>query len=361
MPYPTEWPEQWAIRSPSHRFDPNDPLTDGNADIEEHLRRAHENQIQERQGRIMFDDITLRRGDLQYARLQREREPRTINWIQLYRAQRFVPPLDLVRNETRRRFIEALTEAERIALSTTEWEPILRDQWRPTESVNTASVLWTIYGPLPGDSTGSIPWFDTYIYHFRIVPRRHHSLRVLYFLYRRQRLVYGSRQEIPPVGPEYTWRSSYHTHGVRETHFVISIGSTRVSSVTSIRIDADETYQVQSAIQKELVLFRPSRMLYKSVLNQLDSIGYPSPPLRQLYELKEVEQYLELYHTTSFPLYHQLVERQETGGFIQTTIPFGLPTSPRTLERIRAPRPPNPLHVTFQQLDEFDESPHPFF
>jgi hypothetical protein len=172
--------------------------------------------------------------------------------------------------------------------------------------------------------------------------------------------VCGSREETPPVGPSYTWRSPYHTHGVKETHFVISIGSNCVKSVTSIRIDSEETYQVQSAIQKELSIFRPSRMLYKSVLNQLDSISYPSPPLRQLYKLKEVEQYLDLYHTTSFPLYHQLVERQEQ-GFTQISILFGIPSSPRTLERIRAPRPPNPLHLTFQQLDENDESPHPFF
>jgi hypothetical protein len=229
-------------------------------------------------------------------------EPRTINRIQLYRSRNFVPPLDLVVNQARRRFIEALTETERTALNTTEWEPILRDQWRPAALVNTAATLWTIFGPLPGDSNGSIPWFETFIYHFRIVPRRLHSKRVLYFLYRRQKLVYGSREEIPPFGPKYTWKSPYHTHRVKETHFFISIGSNRVKNVTSIRIDADETHQIQSAIQTELALFRPSRMLYKSVLNQLDSNGYPSPPLRQLYKLKEVEQYLQLYHTPSFPL-----------------------------------------------------------
>jgi hypothetical protein len=356
MPYPTEWPEQWAIRRASHRFDPNDRLPNGNVDPERHREILDRDQDNERHGRILFDDLTLRRDDIEFAARQRQEGMRKISWIQLYRAQRFVPPLDLVRNEARRSFIRALTEAERIALSTTEWEPILRNQWQPVASVNTASVLWTIYGPLPGDSTGSIPWFDTFIYHFRIIPRRRHSLRVLYFLYRRQRLVYGSREEIPPVGPKYTWRSSYHTHGLRETHFVISIGSNRVSSVTSIRIDADETHRIMSAIQKELVLFRPSRMLYKSVLNQLDSSGYPSPPLRQLYEINEVEQYLQLYHTSPFQTY----QTTEADINIQT-IPFGLPTSSRTFEQTQNSRPPNPLHITFQQLDEFDESPHPFF
>src|ERR1700704_1105743 len=176
MPYPTEWPEQWAIRPARYGgFDPNGTMPDGNEDPAWHQEWTLTRQRQEAQGRILFDDVTLEGERLEHARLQRLGEPRTIDWIQLYRSRNFVPLLDLVQGQARRRFIAALTEFERNTLSGTSWEPIIRDQWQPAVPINYASMLWTIFSPLPGDSTGSIPWFETFIYHFQIVPRRFHS------------------------------------------------------------------------------------------------------------------------------------------------------------------------------------------
>lgn len=289
MPYPTsEWPEGWAIRGMSTgrlRLDRDrDPtalerMPDGNLDPTMAQRNAQIIQANEARGHIRFDDITLRSEQIRW-NLEPMEPTRTINWIQVYRSRNFVPPLDLFPSlATRKEFIRELTENEPNVLSNTEWEPLLQTYWIPPIPISAAEVHH-LHRPLSGDNTAAISWFDTF-YHFQIVPRQHHTQKVMYFIFKRKpRLVYGSRVEMSPRGP-VTWTSPYHTHGVRETHFVVSIGSIHVTGVTSIRIDADETNIIQSEIKRQLTIFRPSRTLYSVSLDKLNFIGYPSPPLTQ--------------------------------------------------------------------------------
>lgn len=289
----------------------------------------------------------------------------------MFRVQNFIPPISLVIGEARRLFISQLTEQERDSLQGTEWEPILQIRWRP--QIEAPINLWHLEFSETNDQNLPIPWFDISIYHFRFTPFTKFNRRVLYFLHRREKLVHGSRPEPTGFGSVTNWHCPYPTHGLRETHFVISIGSYRVKTLNTQQLLSDESEQVDKEIRNRLTWSRPTRELYKQALEHLENIGYPSPPLRQLFTLEEAEQYL----SNVLPIQHryrqvrQLLQIQQAA--IDLRVRLRREVRPTTYIRrdilqlhvdhipSPSPHPANPIARTFQELGPEDESPHPFF
>ena len=127
------------------------------------------------------------------------------------------------------------------------------------------------------------------------------------------------------------------------------------------------TDYVLSKLDRITELSRPSRELYKQALETLDSIGYPSPPLRQLNTEREVE-YL-LHNTLPYFFAHRLSIQAEQAARAHIELRQRWRDAVRTAPQ--DPRPSRPYHFVddtilpleqrlFQELGPNDESPPPF-